>query len=237
MEKMKVDIWSDVRCPFCYIGKRSLENALKKFLHRDKVELVWHSYELDPNLKTDTSIDIYDYFVSAKGTSREQAKMMMKNMKFSAEGVNLKFNVDEMIVANSFKAHRLIQFAKTKGWGNEIEEALFKAHFIEAKNIDDDPTLLNLAKNIGLDENETLQVLTSDAYTDEVKQDVMTAAQMGVRGVPFFVLNNKYAISGAQHENTFSDALNKAWGEFSQQQKKIEILNEGDSCDVDGNCN
>jgi predicted DsbA family dithiol-disulfide isomerase len=210
---MKVNIWSDVRCPFCYIGKRKFEKALERFPHKDQVEVVWKSFELDPNLKTQTDINIYDYFAEMKGMPREQAEEMFGHVTAVAKEVGLNFNLEASILANSFKAHRLIQFAKYKGLGDAIEEQLFKVHFIEANNIDDLNVLMEAGQAIGLDADELKVVLTSDAFADDVKLDELAAQQIGVRGVPFFVFDDKYGVSGAQSPDLFLQTLEKAWAE------------------------
>ncbi|MGN6531587.1 MAG: DsbA family oxidoreductase [Ginsengibacter sp.] len=232
---MKIKIWSDVRCPFCYVGKRKFEMALEKFEHKNKVEVEWQSFELDPNLDTNPNVNATAHLAEIKGISLQQAKEMQGYVLQAAKEVGLDFNFDKSVVANSFNAHRLIQFAKSKGLGNEIEEALFQAHFIDGKNIDDKVALAEIAAAIGLDESETKKMLTSDDFTKEVRQDENQAGAFGIRGVPFFVLNNKYAVSGAQSPETFLQALEQTWQE-SEQEKKPVIINEGQSCSVDGNC-
>ncbi|HET8809727.1 MAG TPA: DsbA family oxidoreductase [Flavobacteriaceae bacterium] len=234
--KMQINIWSDVRCPFCYIGKKKFETALEKFPQKDKVEVVWHSFQLDPDLKTQPDSSTLEYFVKTKGVSEEQTKQMLGHATQMAKEVGLEFNIEESILANSLNAHRLIQFAKTKGLGNEIEEVLFKAHFTEKKNIDDLETLVNIGVSIGLDEKETKEMLASDDFAYEVKQDEMQAKNIGVTGVPFFVFNNKYAVSGAQTPEAFLETLEKSWEEYEKENPSL-IVTKGDSCDVDGNCN
>ena len=233
---MKVNIWSDVRCPFCYIGKRKFEMALEKFPHKDKVEVNWRSFELDPNLETKTGVNAIDHLAEAKGISHEQAEGMHKNVKQIAKEVGLHFDFEKAVVANSFNAHRLIQLSKTKGLDSEVEEQLFKAHFIEGKNIDDNETLVQTAVAAGLEEKEIREVLASDAFSKEVQEDEMQAQSIGVRGVPFFVLNDKYAVSGAQSPDTFLEVLEQTWKEFEQENKTL-ILAEGESCSADGTCN
>ena len=232
---MKVDIWSDVRCPFCYIGKRKFEMALEKFPHKDDVKVEWHSFQLDPNLKTTTEVNAIDHISEIKGISHEQAVQMHRNVTSVAKEVGLDFDFDKAIVANSFNAHRLIQLAKTHGLGNEIEEQLFKAHFIEGKNIDDNEVLIQTGISAGLNEKEVREVLSSDASAKEVKQDERQAQSIGVRGVPFFVLNDKYAVSGAQSPETFLEVLEQTWEEFEKENKTL-ITVEGESCSADG-CN
>jgi predicted DsbA family dithiol-disulfide isomerase len=233
---MEVKIWSDIRCPFCYIGKRKFEKALEKFPHKDKVKVIWQSFELDPNLKTNTTISAIDHLADIKGMSKSHAEEMQQHIANIAKEVGLDFNSKKMIVANSFNAHRLIQLAKTKGLGNEIEEALFEAYFVEGKNIDDKETLIKTGASIGLDESDVRELITSDAFTKEVRQDEMQAQSLGINGVPFFVLNNKYAVSGAQSTETFSDVLEQTWEEFEKENPAL-IITEGESCSIDGNCN
>ncbi|MDX1754149.1 MAG: DsbA family oxidoreductase [Salinimicrobium sediminis] len=211
---MEIKIWSDVRCPFCYIGKKKFEAALEKFPQKDKVNITWKSFQLDPNLKTDAAGSTLDYFVKAKGVSAEHARQMFSGATKMARETGLEFNLEESVPANSFMAHRLIQLANSKGLGNEIEEALFKAHFTEAKNIDDVEVLIETAGSIGMDAEEVRTTLESDAFAYEVKQDELEARNIGVRGVPFFVFNDKYAVSGAQPSEAFLETLEKAWEEF-----------------------
>ena len=232
---MEIKIWSDVRCPFCYIGKRKFEAALENFPQKDKVEIVWKSFQLDPAMKTDTNTSTLDYFVKTKGVSVEQARQMFSGATNMAREVGLHFNLEESIPANSFMAHRLIQQAKSKGLGNEIEEALFKAHFEEARNIDDTEVLVQVATSIGMNAEEVKPMLEADDFAYDVKQDEMEARNIGVRGVPFFVFDNKYAISGAQPEEVFLQHLEKSWEEFQSKNPALEITT-GDSCDTDGNC-
>lgn len=233
---MKVDIWFDVRCPFCYIGKRKFEKALEKFPHKNEIEVNWHSFELDPTLKTNPEVNAVEHIAEIKGISKEQAEGMHEHVINVAKEVELDFNFDKSVVANSFNAHRLIQLAKTKSLANEAEEALFKAHFTEGKNIDDEETLIRTGVSIGLDKNEIKEIFSSDAFSEEVKQDEMQAQSFGIRGVPFFILNNKYAVSGAQSPDVFSQALSQAWTEFEKEKQPL-IITEGESCSADGICN
>lgn len=232
---MVIDIFSDVRCPFCYIGKRNFEAALEQFPQRDNIKINWKSFQLDPTLQTRADVSTVDYFVKAKGVSREQAQQMFEGATQMAKEVGLNFNLEESVLANSFNAHRLIQFAKTKGLGDEIEEALFKIYFEESKNIDDIEVLVETGVSIGLNAEETKEVLASDAFEDEVKQDEMDARSIGVRGVPFFVFDNRYGVSGAQSPEAFLQTLEKSWEEFSKKDQGLDII-EGDSCSTDGNC-
>lgn len=206
---MKVEIWSDVMCPFCYIGKRKFEKALSEFEGKEKVEIEWKSFQLNPAMKTDPGKNINQYLSEIKGWSLEQAKEMNARVTAMAKEVGLNYDFDKAIVANSFDAHRLIQFAKRKERGDQMEEALFKAYFIEGKNTADHATLIALAEEAGLDAAETKAILDSGIFADEVEADIELAGQIGVRGVPFFVFDRKYAVSGAQAPEVFLETMKK----------------------------
>ncbi len=210
---MKVDIWSDVRCPFCYIGKRKFETALAQFEHQEQVEVEWHSFELDPNAETVPGANPAEHLADKYGRPLEWAEEMQANVTQTAAEVGLTFNLDKSVVANSFDAHRLIQLAKTEGLGDEIEEQLFMAHFTDGKNIADHQTLIEIGISIGLEELTVKTMLNGTDFTDEVRYDEQTAQNIGVRGVPFFVLNQKLGVSGAQAPETFLSALQQAWKE------------------------
>lgn len=207
---MKVEIWSDVMCPFCYIGKRRFEEALTQFNNADEVEVVWKSYQLNPHLKTDPTINIHQYLANIKGIDLDDARQMNQQVTEMAESVGLAYDFDRAIVANSFDAHRLSHLAAQHGLGNAAEEALFKAYFTEGKNIADKETLIALGAGIGLSAEEIKQMLNTDAFADNVKHDVAEAQQLGVRGVPFFVFDRKFAVSGAQPTAIFLQTLEKA---------------------------
>lgn len=204
-----IDIWSDVRCPFCYIGKKNLENALEKYGKKQQVKVEWHSFQLDPSLETRTDISTIEYFKQTKNVSEEQARQMLQGAKEMGESVGVEMDLENSVLANSFRAHQVIQLAKYKGLGDEIEEAFFKAHFSDKKNIDDVAHLVEVAESIGLQGTEVREALQEEKYAYAVKQDEMQAQNIGVRGVPFFVFNNKYAVSGAQPADTFVEVLQK----------------------------
>jgi len=230
---MKVDIWSDVRCPFCYIGKRKFEMALAQFPEKDKVEVEWHSFELDPGFKTNTTLNAYDYLAERKGQSRAWSVQMHDNITQTAKEVGLTYHFDEAVLANSFNAHRLIQFAKTRGQGDAAKEAVLEAYFTDGKNIDDVATLVEIGASLGLGKTATSSMLASDAFTKEVRDDEARAAEIGINGVPFFVLDNKYAVSGAQAPEVFLGALQQAWAEHADATPHV-IAGEDSAavCDV-----
>lgn len=217
-------------CPFCYIGKRRFENALEQFKHKDAVEIVWKSYQLDPTMKSNTGQSLYNYLADRKGISLEQSEQMHQQMTDMAKELGLEYNFDKAVIANSFDAHRLSHLAKENGLQDELEEALFKAYFTEGKNIADKDTLTSLASAIGLNTEAVKQTLESDKYAQQVKHDIYEANQIGVRGVPYFVLADKYAVSGAQHTETFLDALNQTWNEAEA------VTLDGPACGPDGDC-
>ncbi|MEI6487428.1 MAG: DsbA family oxidoreductase [Bacteroidota bacterium] len=206
---MKVEIWSDVMCPFCYIGKRKFEAALKQFDHREEVEIEWKSFQLDPSIVTDASKTIHEFLAERKGFSLEQAKQMNERVTKLAEKVGLEYRFDKAVVANSFDAHRFSHLAKQFKLQDEAEEALFKAYFTDGKNTADVDTLCQIGENIGIDKEKVRAMLDSEQYMQEVNEDMEVARMIGVTGVPFFVFDRKYAISGAQESETFLELMNK----------------------------
>lgn len=205
---MKIEIWSDVACPFCYIGKRHLEEALHKLPDLD-VDIVWKSFELDPNAPVDSDLDIYDTLAKKYGRDRAWAKQMNANMVQMASGAGLDFNMDEVKPTNSFNAHQLIHLARKHGKQDEMKEALLSAYFVEGKHVGDKETLVQIASNVGLDQNEAKEVLQNNTYSSQVVNDVEEAHRLGVQGVPFFYINEKYGLSGAQPVEVFTEALQK----------------------------
>jgi len=234
---MKVEIWSDVMCPFCYIGKRRFEQALQHFGHQDEIEVEWKSFQLNPNMVTNPAISIDQYLADIKGFSIDHARQLNAHVTQMAAEEGLTYNFDHSVVANSFNAHRYSHFAKLHGKGIEAEEQLFKAYFTDGKNIDDPDTLVELGSAIGLNPDEVRQTIESDDFADDVKQDIAEAQHLGIQGVPFFVMNNKYGVSGAQAVPVFEQTLQKAYAEWQHENSKpqLEII-EGESCGPDGDC-
>jgi predicted DsbA family dithiol-disulfide isomerase len=216
MQKMKVEIWSDIMCPFCYIGKRNFEKALQSFPEPGAVEIEWHSFQLDPTIpKNQTKKEnVYQYLAEKKGMSYEKSAKMHEALILTAKNAGLEYNFDQAIVANSFDAHKMIQLAKTKGLGDQAEERLFRAYFTEGKNFGDHETLVQLGEEIGLAENGIRAALVSDEFTEKVEYDIREAEELGIRGVPFFVFDRKYAISGAQPPEQFTQVLNLSFKEW-----------------------
>jgi predicted DsbA family dithiol-disulfide isomerase len=232
---MKVDIWSDVVCPFCYIGKRRLEEALEAFAHRDEVEVVWHSFQLDPAAPAIAQGRTVDKLAAKYGMTLEQAVAAQESLAANAATVGLDFNWQETKSGNTFDAHRLIHFAATLGRADAMKERLLRAFFTEGEQIGDREVLVRLAGEAGLDEDQAEAVLESDRHADDVRADIAQAQAYGIRGVPFFVIDGKYGISGAQPTELFSQALDQAWSEAHPLQMVTtdgDAACEGDSCAV-----
>ncbi|WP_427109839.1 DsbA family oxidoreductase [Lysinibacillus xylanilyticus] len=210
---MQVEVWSDIACPFCYIGKRRFEDGLEQFVHKDQVQVVYKSFQLNENARTDMEYDAYDALSARSGMSREEAKTIHERVakQAKAEGLDLRF--DTLQLTNTLDAHRLLHFAAEHGKNNEVAELLFKAYFTECKHVGSHETLIAIAVEAGLDSKATAKMLVSDQFTDEVRVDHLEGNRLGVSGVPFYVIDRKYAISGAQPTNVFHKALEKAWNE------------------------
>jgi predicted DsbA family dithiol-disulfide isomerase len=233
---MKIEIWSDVVCPFCYIGKRKFEKALEGFEGRESVELVWRSFQLDPDMKFIPGQSVHEYLGKRKGTTTEEGRRMNDSMASMAREEGLEYNFDQAIITNTLDAHRVLHLAKEKGLQNEMKERLFAAYYTEGKNIGDHEVLARLGEDVGLKGSEIEEALKSDAFTGDVQLDQVEAAQAGVRGVPYFVFNNKYAVSGAQPTELFSQVLHKVW----EEEKPALISGAADGegfCTTDGTCN
>jgi len=207
---MKVEIWSDVMCPFCYIGKRKFEKAMEQFSGASEVEVEWKSFQLNPDLKTEAGKNINQHLAEVKGWSLEKAAEMNAHVTQMATESGLDYHLDKAVVANSMDAHRLSHLAKKHGVQDALEELLFAAYFTQGKNTADHEVLLEIGSKAGLEREEMKAVLSSDTYTEEVNLDILVAQQLGVRGVPFFVFDRKYGVSGAQPAEVFLETLKKA---------------------------
>ncbi|GGB44594.1 thioredoxin domain-containing protein [Virgibacillus dakarensis] len=214
---MKIEIWSDFVCPFCYMGKRRLEKALEKFSHKDAVTIEYKSYELDPNAEKNPGKTIHELMAKKFGSTVEKAKSMNDNMAKQAAELGLVYNFDTMQHTNTLDAHRVAKYAEEKDKGNEMTERLLKAYFTDSKHIGDPQTLIELAGDVELDPDAIHTLLQSDNYLAKVRADEEEAKQIGVQGVPFFVFNEKYAVSGAQPTEVFTEVLAKVWEEESEK--------------------
>jgi len=212
---MKVEIWSDVACPFCYIGKKRFEKALEDFSNNKDIQVEWKSFQLDPSLPQKGKEKVQDYMAQQKGMSTAEVSAMFQHVIQMAQSEGIEMKMDQVIMANTLTMHRLIQLAKTKGLGEQAEEQFFQAYF-SGKNFTDENILLEISNDIGLNEAEAKEVIQSDKFTDEVNKDIYEARTIGVKGVPHFVFNDKYVVSGAQHSDTFKGALEKSYEEWEQ---------------------
>ena len=208
---MKVEIWSDVVCPWCYIGKRRFEAALAAFAHRDAVEVVWRSFQLDPDAPADDTRPVNAVLAQKYGVSLQQAAAMSAQVSALAAADGLEYHLDQAQRSNTFAAHRLIHWAASQDRQDAMKERLLRAYFTEGAAVGDSATLAQLAADIGLPADEARAVLDSTAYTADVRADEQRAQALGIRGVPFFVLDETYAISGAQPAEVFTQALDQAW--------------------------
>ncbi|MEN1968464.1 DsbA family oxidoreductase [Lentibacillus sp. N15] len=236
---MKIEVWSDFVCPFCYMGKRRLENALSQFAHKDNVTLEYKSYELDPNAEKNLGKSIHEIMAKKVGSSVEKAKQMNENMAKQAAELGLTYNFDSMQHTNTFDAHRVAKYAAEKGKGKEMTERLLKAYFTDSEHLGDEETLMKLAGEVGLNPSAVKTLLQTDDYRRQVRADEDEAKQIGVQGVPFFVFNEKYALSGAQPTEVFTEVLDKVWEEESEK-PALQSLNPTKSkttyCTDDGCC-
>ena len=208
---MQVEIWSDVVCPWCAIGKRRFETALAGFEHRDEVEVRYRSFELDPTTPRSYEGNATQRLADKYGVPLEQARAMEQRVVDAAAGEGLAFDFDRARPGNTVDAHRLLHLAADRGRQAELKERLLLAYFAEGRAIGDPDTLAGLAAEAGLDAAEARAVLDSDAYLPEVREDQATARALGITGVPFFVLDRAYGLSGAQPAEVLLGALRQAW--------------------------
>ena len=233
---MHIDIWSDYVCPFCYIGKRRLELALEQFTYKQQVTISYKSYELDPNAPAESTMGIHAMLAAKYGMTIDEAKKANANVAAQAESVGLTFRFDNMVPTNTFDAHRLAKFAKKHEKENAMIEILFKAYFTDSERLANHNTLAKLAGQAGLNCKEVFEILEDPkAFADEVRSDEEMAKQMGIRGVPFFVFNQKYAVSGAQPMETFVSVLQKVWASEKQTPVLRHLTDDGAGC-VDDSC-
>ena len=231
---MLIEIWSDVVCPWCYIGKRRIENALAGFAHADEVEVHWRSYQLDPGapvVPTETSTTM---LTRKYGQSPAGAQQMQDRVEAVAAEEGLVYRLSETLHLNTVDAHRVIHLAHEQG-GNDLQgtvkEALLKAYFTEARNVADHDVLREVAVTAGLDATRVDEVLASREFEQDVYADIEQAQAYGATGVPFFVIDQKYGVSGAQPTEVFTQVLEKAW---SESHPRIEVLATGEECGPDG---
>src|SRR3984885_7461905 len=208
---MDIEIWSDVVCPWCYIGKRRFERALAAFDHRGEVSVTWRSFQLDPNAPATSEGDPVERIATKYGMSRAAAEAAQARVTANAATAGLDFHLDRARPGNTFDAHRLIHYANSAGKQDALKERLMAAYFVEGAAIGERDVLARLAVEVGLDAAAVLEVLDSDAFADDVRRDELEARELGITGVPFFVLDRAYGVSGAQPSELILGALQQAW--------------------------
>ncbi|MGI8507723.1 MAG: DsbA family oxidoreductase [Gemmatimonadaceae bacterium] len=213
---MNIEIWSDIACPWCYIGKRRFERALVSFTHRDEVEVVWRSFELDPTARRSYPESQAERLAAKYRVPLDRAKEMDATMTAEAKKEGLDFRFDRVRVGNTFDAHRLIHFAATEGRRDAMVERLFGAYLTDGEAIGEPEVLVRLATDVGLDADATREMLDSAAFTSAVRADEERAHSFGVTGVPFFAIDERYGVSGAQPPEALLDALRQAWSETAE---------------------
>jgi predicted DsbA family dithiol-disulfide isomerase len=210
---MQVEIWSDVVCPWCYLGKRYFEQALERFPHRDEVKVTYRSFELDPSAPPGVTTPTAGRLASKYGMGLEQAREAQRQMEQRAARAGLTFRMEDLRSGNTRDAHRLLQLAKARGRQAELADRLHRAYFTDQASIFDHPSLAGYAAEVGLDRDEALAVLAGDQYAQDVQADEDVAYSLGVTGVPFFVIDRRYGISGAQPAETITQVLERVRAE------------------------
>lgn len=226
---MNIEIWSDVVCPWCYIGKRRFEKALHQFDGSKQVQIRWRSFELDPGAPRSIEKDMASRLSEKYRISEQQARESMVHITSVAQAEGLDYHLDEAKMTNSFDAHRLIQMASGIGLGSQMKERLLRAYFVESEDISNKDALLRFASEVGLPPDEVSELLSSDALADQVRADESLARELGITGVPFFVFDSKYAVSGAQPSEVFLEVLARVRAEQS-----VQNLADGDDVNVCG---
>jgi len=236
-KELTVDVWSDIACPWCYVGKRRLEAALERFEHRDQVRITWHSFELDPSAPAlrDTSVSYVQRLANKYGTGEAQAKGMIDRMVQTAALDGIKMDFEHIKSGNTFHAHRLLHLAKARGRQHQLAERFMRGYLSEGLAIGDPEQLLRMAVDVGLDADEVSGVLGGDMYEKDVRQDQRDARDLGISGVPFFLLGRRYAVSGAQPADLLLEALTKTWQELPEPFVTLaDDAAEGAVCGPDG---
>jgi predicted DsbA family dithiol-disulfide isomerase len=229
---MELEIWSDIACPWCYIGKRRFEAALAEFEHRDDVRVTWRSFELDPAAPPEREGDRAERLAEKYGMTVERAREMERNLTETAAGEGLDFRFDIARSGATFDSHRVVHLAAEHGLQDAMKERLLRAYFTEGELMSDHDTLVRLASEVGLDADEVRAMLAGDRFAAEVRDDERTATQFGISAVPTFVVDRALGASGAHPPEALLQLLHQGW----EQSQPVPVIAGGESCDVDGNC-
>jgi predicted DsbA family dithiol-disulfide isomerase len=232
---VRVEIWSDVVCPWCYIGKRRFESALRRFEHADEVEVQWRSFELDPRAPERRSGDAAGHLAAKYGMSQDQARARLRSLDELAAAEGLQYNLAETKGGNTFAAHRLIHLGTEHRVGDQVKEGLLHAYFIDLKPVSDPDVLAGVGEDAGLDRSEVVQLLAGDRFAGAVRADEAEASALGATGVPFFVFDRAFAVAGAQDSEVFLTALRQAWTQAHPRAVVGGAAGEGPAC-AEGAC-
>lgn len=236
---MKIEVWTDIMCPYCYIGKIHYERALQQFPHADEVELEWKAFQLNPNLPDKgNGYPVREYLVNSAGYPEEGIDSMFANLKKLADDLGVPFNLPQSVAANTSDAHRLIKLAAEKGLDSQVVGKLGKAYFEDAKDYSDWELLVSIGIEAGLEEEEIRRMLNSEDYLYEIKQDMQEAANLGFDTVPTFLMDRRQAIVGSEPVDLFVKVLHKAydaWKNRTEKEKEL-VISKGKSCNADGTC-
>jgi predicted DsbA family dithiol-disulfide isomerase len=227
---LQVEIWSDIACPWCYVGKRRFEAALARFEHRDQVQVTWRAFELDPDAPHEREGERAARLAEKYGTTVERAREMEQSMTDTAAGEDLAFRFDIARSGNTFDAHRVVHLAAEHGLQDAMKERLMKAYLEEGELISDRDTLVRLGTEVGLPKDELIDTLASDRFTTEVRDDERTAFGFGISAVPTFVIDRQFGVSGAQPPELLLQMLERGW----EARTPVEIVSGGEACGPDG---
>lgn len=233
--KMTIAIWSDMLCPFCFIGKKNLDMALTEFPERDQISIEWHSFQLAPDFYPKSGRNAHEVLAEYKGITVEEARQMNAYVAQVASRSGITFDMDRMQWSNTFTAHRLLQFSKQFQLDSLLEQRLFEAVFCNGEDIGSLSKLEAIALEVGLPIAETHSVLNSTAYTEEVRQDIRQSQSMGLRGVPFFLIDNKITFSGALQPADFLQVIRERFSHWKSENPQ-PLSFDGESCSLDGIC-
>ena len=231
-EKATIEVWSDVVCPFCLVGKKKLEQAIESQNAQNHIEIIWRSFQLDPGFPQNESVPSMKNLTERKGYPADQVVAMCGQLTASGKPYGIDFNFDKALTFNTSNAHRLIHWAKEYDKSNDLKEALMTAHFSLGKDLSSDTELASVAKSVGLDSTKATELLASDKYAAEVAADITNAQKIGVRGVPFFLIDGKQGISGAQSDAVFEDAIQH----ILKDRSIVTSTSGAEVCSPDGEC-
>jgi predicted DsbA family dithiol-disulfide isomerase len=230
---MRVEIWSDVVCPWCYVGKRNFEAALSRFEHRDDVEVIWRAFELDPSAPAEREGDYVAHLARKYGMSVEQARKMIETMSATGAKAGVALDFDRARPGNSFDAHRLIHLAGQQGVQDAVKERFLRATFTDGEPIGDRDALLRLAVEAGLPQADAAPVLANDVFAAEVRAEESLALELGISAVPFFVIDRTFGIPGAQPPDVILGALERAWQKTAHPLESADTAAAAPGCDGD----